>query len=426
MDDLHSKTTGNSGVRSQAIRELLQEIGRILSEEEETIQKAEATQDTSAESPVVKPHPGDGGTNRKVISEAFATVDARITALNANTNGLSQTTEEAEAPRNSNDMWKQSRLSLTAIVFGLVLATLFAGGVVLAGRPTMYKTIRNTAIVFLQRGAASDQIPSIAARTPAKVGVTPQVSDRQTAASPERSQWVGTRDSFPTSSGPAPTPTGRMNPQQSGQQSAGAGPLSTSERAGHPANGLPTGTEPSRDHRDASRAMPEQNAPGGANPEELANPPTATPSHADVGPSENSRSIAFSATETSATSPARTALPIAPSPFPASSAGIAPTPAANGSQMILRAKVNCWVEVREKSGRVLLKRVLRRDETWPVPAGLDLLLTTGNAGATELIVDGTTAPPLGPMHAVRRDILLTPDLIKAGDAPIRSIVHHSK
>jgi cytoskeleton protein RodZ len=80
--------------------------------------------------------------------------------------------------------------------------------------------------------------------------------------------------------------------------------------------------------------------------------------------------------------------------------------------MILHARANCWVEVREKSGRVLLKGVLRRNETWPVPAGLDLLLTTRNAGATELIVNGKTAPPLGPMHAVRRDIPLIPDLIK--------------
>jgi cytoskeleton protein RodZ len=49
-----------------------------------------------------------------------------------------------------------------------------------------------------------------------------------------------------------------------------------------------------------------------------------------------------------------------------------------------------------------------------VPLRADLLLTTGNAGGTEIIVDGATTPSLGGSGAVRRDLLLDPDQIKNG------------
>ncbi|MEO8714133.1 MAG: DUF4115 domain-containing protein, partial [Acetobacteraceae bacterium] len=58
-------------------------------------------------------------------------------------------------------------------------------------------------------------------------------------------------------------------------------------------------------------------------------------------------------------------------------------------------------------------RVLRAGETWPVPAQPDLVLTTGNAGGTLLIVDGVASAPLGPPGAVRRDLPLDPDELKA-------------
>jgi cytoskeleton protein RodZ len=82
---------------------------------------------------------------------------------------------------------------------------------------------------------------------------------------------------------------------------------------------------------------------------------------------------------------------------------------------VLRATADAWVQVRQKQGRVLLNRVLRPGETWPVPADQpQLLLTTGNAGGTELVVDGVTSAPLGSSGAVLRDLPLDPALIKQG------------
>ncbi len=74
--------------------------------------------------------------------------------------------------------------------------------------------------------------------------------------------------------------------------------------------------------------------------------------------------------------------------------------------------------MRDRQGTVLLNRVLRNGETWPVPGSAagrgPLLLTTGNAGGTELLVDGAVTPALGSDGAVRRDLPLDADLIRDG------------
>jgi cytoskeleton protein RodZ len=90
-------------------------------------------------------------------------------------------------------------------------------------------------------------------------------------------------------------------------------------------------------------------------------------------------------------------------------------PAADGGRIALHATADAWVQVRDRQGSVLLNRVLRAGETWPVPGGRDgLTLTTGNAGGTELLVDGKQTPGLGASGAVRRDLPLNADAIKDG------------
>jgi cytoskeleton protein RodZ len=89
-------------------------------------------------------------------------------------------------------------------------------------------------------------------------------------------------------------------------------------------------------------------------------------------------------------------------------------PAADGTRIVLRAKSEAWMQVREKQGQVLLNRVLRAGETWPVPAKGQFLLTTGNAPATELLVDGMAAPPFMGDRSVLRDLPLDADMIREG------------
>ncbi len=91
-----------------------------------------------------------------------------------------------------------------------------------------------------------------------------------------------------------------------------------------------------------------------------------------------------------------------------------PAPAADDPRILLRAKGDAWVQVRDKTGQILLNRTMHAGDTWQVPGKPVLMLTTGNAGGTELLVDGVLAPPLGAIGAVRRDLVLDPDQVKNG------------
>lgn len=103
--------------------------------------------------------------------------------------------------------------------------------------------------------------------------------------------------------------------------------------------------------------------------------------------------------------PSLSAMPILAMPMPAA--------VLVENRVVLRVKSDTWIQVRERQGQVLLNRVMRGGETWAVPKGVQLLLTTGNAGGTELLVDGQAMASLGGMGAVRRDVALEPDVLKA-------------
>ena len=111
-----------------------------------------------------------------------------------------------------------------------------------------------------------------------------------------------------------------------------------------------------------------------------------------------------------AADPAPAVQPISPS---SAAAALVHEPSGNPvspvdrSRMVLRANADAWVQVKDRSGTLLLNRILKAGETWPVPRQ-DLVMTTGNAGGTEVLVDGVAIPPLGGIGAVRRDIALDP------------------
>jgi cytoskeleton protein RodZ len=129
--------------------------------------------------------------------------------------------------------------------------------------------------------------------------------------------------------------------------------------------------------------------------------------------------------------PAQEPEPAAPpvpaiSPSSAAAAAVAPpaavdSPAAQQAaaspdqpRIMLQATADAWLQVRDRNGGVLLNKILHSGETWPVPPRPNLLLTTGNAGGTELVVDGVATAVPGGSGAVRRDLLLDADLIKEG------------
>jgi cytoskeleton protein RodZ len=89
-------------------------------------------------------------------------------------------------------------------------------------------------------------------------------------------------------------------------------------------------------------------------------------------------------------------------------------PGAADSRIVLRASADAWILLKDRGGAVLLQRVLKTGETLSVPPRPDLLLTTGNAGGTEILVDGVLAPPIGGAGGVRRDLPLDPQIIRDG------------
>lgn len=144
---------------------------------------------------------------------------------------------------------------------------------------------------------------------------------------------------------------------------------------------------------------------------EQAVPPAPTPAPAPAPPT-----ALAAAAPTIAPPPDMPAVPpsqaAAAMPPPPPAAVIPPNP--DQPRIVVRATADAWLLVRDKSGQVLLNRVLHAGETWPVPVKSSLTLTTGNAGGTEFVVDGVTAPSIGGSGVVRRDLPLDPDLIKDG------------
>ncbi len=142
-------------------------------------------------------------------------------------------------------------------------------------------------------------------------------------------------------------------------------------------------------------------------PAARAEPPApATPSPTMPAPAMPAPAMMVPSPPPSLNEPVVPPLAVAASPPPA-------LPTSEDSRVLLRTNADAWVQVRERQGHVLLNRVMRGGESWAVPKGAPLLLTTGNAGGTELLLDGEATLPLGPPGAVRRDIALEPDGLKA-------------
>ncbi|MBL6457271.1 helix-turn-helix domain-containing protein [Belnapia sp. T6] len=115
--------------------------------------------------------------------------------------------------------------------------------------------------------------------------------------------------------------------------------------------------------------------------------------------------------------PAAGAASVPPVPVPAAATPPPARPAEEG-RVVLRARAETWVQLRDRNANsVIFNRVLRPGETYAVPGREGLLLSTGNAGGLEILVDGQPAPGLGGAQAVRRDVPVEPDRLKSGLPP---------
>jgi cytoskeleton protein RodZ len=138
--------------------------------------------------------------------------------------------------------------------------------------------------------------------------------------------------------------------------------------------------------------------------QQTAPPPTTPPSVA-----------AQQAAPPAPRSPPQLASVTAASPAPQATTPGAPTSTAGG-KVTIKALADCWIQVRAPDQSIVFSRVLRSGETYTVPQRGGLSLRTGNAGALEIAVDGKTAPSIGGIGALRRDVVLDPTELAAGTA----------
>jgi len=97
-----------------------------------------------------------------------------------------------------------------------------------------------------------------------------------------------------------------------------------------------------------------------------------------------------------------------------------PAPPARGtSRILVKTTADAWLTVKPATGAPVLNKMMHAGDTWaPPPDASGLLLTTGNAGATVIEVDGAPiSVSLGGSGAVRRNVPMDADALKAGTIP---------
>lgn len=140
-----------------------------------------------------------------------------------------------------------------------------------------------------------------------------------------------------------------------------------------------------------------------------ATPPALGPQLAAATPSAPPIAAAAAPPATASVPPGSAA---AAMPTAAEDAALAAAPA-----LAVRATADAWIEVRDAKGTVLFSHLLHAGDSWTVPPGPALAMTTGNAGGTELVTNGVASPPLGPSGAVLRNVPLSPPPASPASAP---------
>ena len=164
--------------------------------------------------------------------------------------------------------------------------------------------------------------------------------------------------------------------------------------------------------------------------------PAATPQVAQLGTAPTPSPVAIAAQAAAPVQvPPAVVIPV-PVPVPVTIPGVTPPPSAatppaaaaagttsnplgtlnpDGGRLLVRAKEDAWVQLKDKTtGNVVAEHVLKAGETMPVPNRTGLLLAVGNAGGTELLLDGQPTPSLGTQGMVRRNLPMEVDQVRDG------------
>jgi cytoskeleton protein RodZ len=213
----------------------------------------------------------------------------------------------------------------------------------------------------------------------------------------------------PNPSAPSPSAPSQAAPSPAAAQSAPPPPaqpqLSLFGAAAGPSQAPPTSP--------STPAAPPATAPASTVTMAAASPSPSAPASNGA-----SRPVGTAPSQQAAAQAGPTVSPASAGPAPANAAAAPPAapPPAGGGRISIKALADCWIQVRAADQSVVFSRVLRSGEVYNVPARTGLSLRTGNAGALEIAVDGKTAPAIGGLGALRRDVALDPGELAAGTA----------
>ena len=84
---------------------------------------------------------------------------------------------------------------------------------------------------------------------------------------------------------------------------------------------------------------------------------------------------------------------------------------ADTTRIRLRARQKAWLRVEDVDGQVLIQQNLYENDQYFAPEALGLILSVRDAGAFDVILDGTLVGPLGESGQVLPSVSLDPDLI---------------
>ena len=118
------------------------------------------------------------------------------------------------------------------------------------------------------------------------------------------------------------------------------------------------------------------------------------------------------AVTTSPASTAATTTPAAGSGKPAGQVVVANP----GAHVKLTARMDSWVQIYDKAGKSYFSAVLRAGQTIEVPNQPGLLLTTGNIGGLDILIDGQALAALGSVGLVKRDMPLDVAQLKSASS----------
>jgi len=196
--------------------------------------------------------------------------------------------------------------------------------------------------------------------------------------------------------------TDRARPER-----VGAVPSALLPKSKEPAPPPPTAAEASRP-TDAVAAPPPALPPPSIPPTMPAVSPAAQPP-APAAPALPPPSVTPSAPQSIAS------VPPVPPPAPIDPAHVFGV--TNGpSRIVIRATADSWIQVRDSDQKLVFTRVMRAGEVYRAPDKGGLTMRVGNAAGLDVEVDGKAAPALGGVGVVRRNVVLDPQKLLAGQA----------